>query len=75
MKSLAVSLIRFYQKAVSPAYSFIFGGSFGGCRFYPSCSEYSITAITKHGPLRGGLKSFIRILKCNPWSRGGIDNP
>ncbi|MDP2648123.1 MAG: membrane protein insertion efficiency factor YidD [Candidatus Yanofskybacteria bacterium] len=44
------------------------------CRFYPTCSEYSIEAIEKHGPLSGGFKSLVRILRCNPFSKGGIDN-
>lgn len=44
------------------------------CRFYPTCSEYFIQAIEKHGPLRGSFKSLARILRCNPFSRGGIDH-
>lgn len=43
------------------------------CKFHPSCSEYAIEAITAHGPIKGGLKGIWRILRCNPWSRGGVD--
>ena len=43
------------------------------CRYYPSCSEYSLEAINIHGPYKGFIMSLIRILKCNPFFRGGID--
>ena len=45
------------------------------CRFYPTCSEYAILAIKKHGPVRGGLMAIWRILRCNPFCKGGIDLP
>ena len=45
------------------------------CRFYPTCSEYAILAIKKHGPVRGGLMAIWRILRCNPFFKGGIDLP
>jgi len=44
-----------------------------GCRFYPTCSEYAIESIQKKGLPRGALLSIGRILRCNPWSKGGID--
>jgi putative membrane protein insertion efficiency factor len=43
------------------------------CRFHPSCSQYAGDAVRKYGPLRGSLKAAWRVLRCNPWSRGGVD--
>jgi uncharacterized protein len=43
------------------------------CKFHPPCSEYACDALRKHGPARGSLKALWRIVRCNPWSRGGID--
>ncbi len=43
------------------------------CRYWPSCSEYALQAIQKHGVLKGGLLGAWRIMRCNPWSKGGID--
>ena len=43
------------------------------CRFYPTCSEYAVQAITKYGALKGGAKATWRILRCNPFNKGGID--
>ncbi|MBT3230726.1 membrane protein insertion efficiency factor YidD [Candidatus Uhrbacteria bacterium] len=47
----------------------------GYCRFHPSCSEYAKLAILKYGVVWGGLKGGYRILKCNPWNKGGVDRP
>jgi putative membrane protein insertion efficiency factor len=45
------------------------------CRFYPSCSEYAAGSLRKYGVLRGGARALVRLLKCAPWGRGGIDLP
>jgi putative membrane protein insertion efficiency factor len=45
------------------------------CRYHPSCSQYAGLALRKHGPLKGSLKAAWRILRCNPWSAGGVDYP
>jgi putative membrane protein insertion efficiency factor len=63
---LVVIVIRAYQKAVSP----LLGER---CRYYPSCSEYAAQSITKFGILRGLLLAGWRLLRCNPWSLGGVD--
>jgi putative membrane protein insertion efficiency factor len=68
VKRLLISLIRFYQRAISPLFP-------SSCRFEPTCSNYAILAIEKYGILKGGLKALWRILRCNPWSKGGIDYP
>ena len=45
------------------------------CRFYPSCSEYFILAVKKHGPIKGGCKGVWRVCRCHPWNAGGYDPP
>jgi putative membrane protein insertion efficiency factor len=62
-----LALILLYQKTLSKALPE------NTCRYYPSCSHYSYQAIYKYGILRGGLLSVWRILRCNPFSRGGFD--
>ncbi|MCL2138723.1 MAG: membrane protein insertion efficiency factor YidD [Treponema sp.] len=66
MKRIAVLLIRFYQKAVSPWLP-------ASCRYYPTCSAYAIEAIEKHGFFRGFLLAARRILRCHPFHAGGYD--
>jgi putative membrane protein insertion efficiency factor len=45
----------------------------GTCKYHPSCSQYALDALRKYGLLRGGAKAAWRLLRCNPWSRGGVD--
>lgn len=59
--------IRFYQVAISP-----FLGK-GKCRFYPTCSNYALESIKKHGALKGSFFAIKRILRCNPFCKGGYD--
>ncbi|QIB27863.1 membrane protein insertion efficiency factor YidD [Caloranaerobacter azorensis] len=66
MKKLIITLIRWYQKFISPLKP-------RTCRFYPTCSEYSIKAIEKYGLIKGGFKSIKRIVRCNPLNPGGYD--
>jgi putative membrane protein insertion efficiency factor len=67
-------LIRLYQKTFSPDHSFFKKFfPYGYCRFCPTCSEYAYQAIDKYGIFRGGMKGFLRILRCNPWNPGGED--
>lgn len=65
-KAILIALIRLYQKALSPLL-------LPACRFHPTCSEYAIQAIRTYGPVRGMLKAAWRVLRCNPYSRGGFD--
>lgn len=62
-------LITFYRKNISSFFSKI-GVE---CKYYPTCSEYSLQAIKKYGALKGSLLSIKRIFKCNPFSKGGYD--
>jgi putative membrane protein insertion efficiency factor len=45
----------------------------GTCKYHPSCSQYALDAFHKHGFVKGGAKAAWRLLRCNPWSRGGVD--
>lgn len=66
LRAIAVAPIRIYQRLVSP----LFGSR---CKYYPSCSEYAAQSITRFGILRGLVLAGWRLLRCNPWSRGGYD--
>ncbi len=70
----AIAAIRLYQRYLSPDHS-VWARAAGHrhCRFHPTCSEYAVEAIEKKGLSRGVAKAAWRILRCNPWSRGGED--
>lgn len=73
-KEVLKFFIRVYQKTLSPDHGPLKSiHPYGFCRFYPSCSQYSLEAIEKYGVLRGGAMSVWRILRCNPWNKGGND--
>ncbi|WP_413783541.1 membrane protein insertion efficiency factor YidD [Peribacillus muralis] len=61
-----MGVIRFYQIAISPLKP-------PTCRFYPTCSHYGLEAINRFGPIKGSWLALVRILKCHPFHRGGID--
>lgn len=66
MKKALINLIRFYQKYLSPMKS-------TKCPYTPSCSQYGLEAIQKYGAVKGSILAVWRILRCNPFSRGGYD--
>ncbi len=66
MKKLFIMLIRFYQKHISSKTP-------PCCRFYPTCSQYGIEAIGRFGALKGSVLTIWRILRCNPFVKGGFD--
>ena len=68
MKKLFLSLIRFYQKAISPAFP-------ARCRYYPTCSRYAYEAITKYGAIKGGWLALKRFLRCHPFHKGDYFDP
>ncbi|MBI2443988.1 MAG: membrane protein insertion efficiency factor YidD [Candidatus Magasanikbacteria bacterium] len=71
-----LALIRIYQKTLSPDHSWRRARYPGGfCRFYPTCSEYSYQIIQKRGLILGLPPVIWRVLRCNPWSQGGVDLP
>ena len=68
MKKLLLGLIRFYQKAISPAFP-------RRCRYEPTCSEYAVQAIGKYGALKGGALAARRICRCQPFSKRDYYDP
>jgi uncharacterized protein len=71
---IVIKIIRFYQHTFSFDHGLLkIFAPYGRCRFQPTCSEYAINAIEKYGLLKGGLKASWRILRCNPWNKGGYD--
>ena len=68
MKRLFLSLIRFYQRSISPL-------SPPRCRFYPTCSQYAWEAINKYGAAKGGWLALRRLMRCNPFYKGDFFDP
>lgn len=66
MKRFLLALVKFYRVAVSPYRP-------ACCRYIPTCSQYAMEAIEKYGALKGGFLAFRRILRCNPFFKGGFD--
>lgn len=66
MKKILITMIRFYQRYLSPLKS-------TKCPYYPSCSSYGLEAIRKYGAFKGGILALWRIIRCNPFSKGGYD--
>ena len=66
MKTLLIKLVELYRRFLSPLKR-------PCCKYYPSCSAYAIEALRKHGAIKGVILSVWRILRCNPWSMGGVD--
>jgi putative membrane protein insertion efficiency factor len=66
MKRIAIFTIKFYQKYISPL-------KMTKCPYYPTCSAYGLEAVEKYGFLKGSVLAFWRILRCNPFSKGGYD--
>jgi len=67
MKTILLSLIRFYRKFISPL------KGRATCRFYPTCSQYAMEAVSRYGALKGGFLTVKRLLKCHPFHPGGYD--
>jgi putative membrane protein insertion efficiency factor len=66
MKSLTLQLLRLYKRWISPAFP-------PSCRYVPTCSEYAMEAVERHGALRGGAMAAWRLLRCHPFAKGGLD--
>ena len=66
MKKFVISAIRFYQRDISPL-------STPRCRYIPTCSQYALEAVEKYGAIKGTFLATKRILRCNPFHKGGYD--
>ena len=66
MKGVLIAPIRAYQKVVSPMFP-------RRCKYHPTCSQYAVDAIREFGVMRGVVLASWRLLRCNPWSHGGVD--
>jgi putative membrane protein insertion efficiency factor len=67
-RNLLISLVLLWRKVISPLYGDV-------CRYYPSCSSYGLQTLQNQGVIKGVPLTLWRILRCNPWSQGGIDDP
>jgi uncharacterized protein len=67
VRAVLIAPIRFYQRAVSP----LMGRH---CKYHPTCSAYAVEAVRTFGILRGSVLAAWRLLRCNPWSHGGVDH-
>ena len=67
IKRLLIILIKLYRKYISPL------KRYPSCRYIPTCSQYAIEAVEKYGAIKGGLLALWRIIRCNPFSKGGFD--
>ena len=66
LRGILVAPIRLYQRTLSPALP-------ARCKYHPSCSEYAVQAVRRYGVMRGVVLAGWRLLRCNPWSHGGVD--
>lgn len=65
-RNVVLVLLHAYRAVISPLYGEV-------CKYYPSCSAYGVGAVQRYGVLRGGVLTAWRIMRCNPWARGGFD--
>jgi uncharacterized protein len=68
IRAIVTAPVRAYQRFVSPLIR-------PRCKYYPSCSEYAVQAVKEFGAVRGVVLAGWRLLRCNPWSHGGVDHP
>ena len=66
MRAALIAPIRAYQRVISPLFP-------RRCKYHPTCSQYAVDAIREFGPARGVVLAGWRLLRCNPWSHGGVD--
>ena len=66
-RNILIGMLKTYRTIISPLYGDV-------CRYFPSCSAYGLEAVTQHGACKGTALSIWRVLRCNPWSHGGVDH-
>ena len=67
-RNAGIALLTAYRAVVSPLYGDV-------CRYHPSCSRYALEAVQQNGLLAGSVLAAVRLVRCNPWARGGVDDP
>lgn len=67
-RNVVILLLKAYRAVISPLYGDV-------CRYHPSCSRYALEAVQQSGVVIGSALAVARIVRCNPWSRGGVDDP
>lgn len=65
-RNILIIILKLYRRVVSPIYGQV-------CRFFPSCSAYALEAVTVHGAIKGSWYAARRVVRCHPWSAGGLD--
>lgn len=65
-RNILIIILKLYRRVVSPIYGQV-------CRFFPSCSAYALEAVTVHGAIKGSWFAALRVVRCHPWSAGGLD--
>ena len=65
-RNILIIILKLYRRVISPIYGQV-------CRFFPSCSAYALEAVTVHGAVKGSWFAARRVLRCHPWSAGGVD--
>ena len=66
LRELLLAPLHLYRRVISP----LIGPR---CRYHPTCSQYALDAVRTHGLIRGGVLAVWRVMRCNPWSHGGVD--
>lgn len=66
MKYVLIGLLKAYRAVISPLYGDV-------CKYYPTCSAYSLEAVQRHGAIKGTWLTMRRLVRCHPWSQGGFD--
>lgn len=66
MKYVLIGLLKVYRALISPLYGDV-------CKYYPTCSAYSLEAVQQHGAIKGTWLTMKRLVRCHPWSLGGFD--
>jgi len=66
-RNLLLALLALYRRVISPLYGDV-------CAYYPSCSAYAVGAVQQHGAAKGAVLAAWRVLRCNPWTKGGVDD-
>jgi putative membrane protein insertion efficiency factor len=75
MRTIGVALLLAYRYTLAPLLATLAGGVAGAprCKYHPSCSQYAVDALRTHGLVRGLVLATWRLLRCNPWTHGGVD--